>query len=54
MTPGMCRDLASTDRNFETDKINNVEMLELELGTPLMEHDDSDKSVVEETPQKFV
>lgn len=30
--------------------------LEMEhiLGTPVVENDDSDKSVVEETPQKFV
>ncbi|XP_049867766.1 breast cancer type 1 susceptibility protein homolog [Pectinophora gossypiella] len=52
LTPGMCRDLASHDSNTQMDK--DIEMIEPVLGTPVVDNDDSDKSVVEETPQKNV
>ncbi|XP_059046426.1 breast cancer type 1 susceptibility protein homolog [Achroia grisella] len=47
LTPGLCQNLAST---------HEVENEEKELCTPLLdiEIDDSDKSIVEETPQKTV
>lgn len=47
----MCRDLVATRKNTPlTDQVD-LYMLEQELGTPVVQHDED---VVEETPQKFV
>lgn len=51
LTPGICRDLvASREHNTHTDHID-LDLLEQELGTPVVQHDED---VVEETPQKLV
>lgn len=51
LTPGMCRDLIATrEHNTHTDHID-LDLLEDELGTPIVQHDED---VVEETPQKLV
>ncbi|CAK1600966.1 unnamed protein product [Parnassius mnemosyne] len=49
LTPNLCREFASLHKgDIET------EDLMIELGTPFHESDDSDKSIVEDTPQKNV
>lgn len=51
LTPGMCRDLVATrEHNTPTEHID-LDLLEQELGTPVVQHDED---VVEETPQKLV
>lgn len=51
LTPGMCRDLVATrENNTNTDNID-LDLMEQELGTPVVHHDED---VVEETPQKLV
>ncbi|KAL0880931.1 hypothetical protein ABMA27_002098 [Loxostege sticticalis] len=47
LTPGICQDLISTHED-------NLELADKTQCTPFQEHYDSDKSVVEETPQKNV
>lgn len=47
LTPGICQDLISTHED-------NLELADKTQCTPFQEHYDSDKSVVEETPQKLV
>lgn len=51
LTPGMCRDLIGTRENDIQTQPVDMDLIEAELGTPVIQHDDD---VVEETPQKLV
>ncbi|KAL4703810.1 hypothetical protein ACJJTC_011610 [Scirpophaga incertulas] len=51
LTPGISEDILSTN---PTNLVKNVELVENQVCTPCEDNDDSDKCIVEETPQKSV
>ncbi|CAH2076531.1 unnamed protein product, partial [Iphiclides podalirius] len=52
LTPNLCEEFADANDHERDRETGDIEMIE--LGTPFQENYDSDKSVVEETPQKNV